>query len=63
VELEVGAVFDEEELIAYCYERLAGFKKPSTVRALEALPRTAGGKPRKFVLREQFGGAGVSQLR
>jgi fatty-acyl-CoA synthase len=62
VELDAGAVFDARELIVYCYERLAGFKKPSSVYAVEELPRTAGGKPKKFVLREQFGGTSVSPL-
>jgi acyl-CoA synthetase (AMP-forming)/AMP-acid ligase II len=62
VELDAGVSFDEQELIAYCYERLAGFKKPSSVHAVEELPRTAGGKPRKFMLREQFGGTRVSPL-
>lgn len=43
------------ELIALCTERLAGFKKPSEVHIVDALPRTASGKPLKFVLRERYG--------
>jgi acyl-CoA synthetase (AMP-forming)/AMP-acid ligase II len=38
-------------------ERLASYKKPSSVRVVDALPRTAGGKPKKFLLRERFAGA------
>lgn len=45
----------EQDLIAYCAERLAGFKKPSQVRFVDALPRTSSGKPQKFALREMFG--------
>ena len=43
----------EEELIAHCRERLAGFKKPSAVVFLDELPRNAGGKVLKRVLREE----------
>jgi len=54
VQLEPGAATEEQALIDYCYERLAGFKKPSSVVVVEEIPRTAGGKPKKFVLREQM---------
>jgi fatty-acyl-CoA synthase len=47
-----GVELDSLELIDHCYGRLAGFKKPSLVHLVEAIPRTAGGKPRKFLLRE-----------
>ncbi len=51
-----GAVVDEAEVIAFCTARIAGYKKPSAVRVVDSLPRTAAGKPRKFVLRERFAG-------
>jgi fatty-acyl-CoA synthase len=51
-----GAVVDEADIIAFCTARIAGYKKPSAVRVVDALPRTAAGKPRKFVLRERFAG-------
>ena len=51
-----GAVVDEAEIIAFCTARIAGYKKPSAVRVVDSLPRTAAGKPRKFVLRERFAG-------
>jgi fatty-acyl-CoA synthase len=55
VEAADGAEVDEDELIAFCKERLASFKKPTMVRVVDAIPRTAAGKPQKFRLREQFG--------
>jgi fatty-acyl-CoA synthase len=45
----------EEELIEFCREHLASYKKPTRVIEVEALPRTASGKAQKFVLVEQFG--------
>ena len=47
-----GAELDVDELVEHCYGHLAGFKKPSSVHLVESIPRTAGGKPRKFLLRE-----------
>jgi acyl-CoA synthetase (AMP-forming)/AMP-acid ligase II len=43
----------EEELIAHCRERLAGYKKPSAVVFVPSLPRNAAGKVLKRLLREQ----------
>ena len=42
---------DEHALIAHCRERLAGFKKPSAVVFVDALPRNAAGKVLKRELR------------
>ena len=42
----------EAELIAFCRERLAGFKTPKRVVFLE-LPKTSTGKIQKFELRTQ----------
>ena len=42
-----GARPDQAALIAWCRERLANFKVPRHVLALEALPRGAGGKVAK----------------
>jgi fatty-acyl-CoA synthase len=44
----------EEEVIAFCKERLASYKKPTVVRVLDELPRNASGKVLKTVLREQL---------
>jgi fatty-acyl-CoA synthase len=42
----------ELELIAWCREHLAHFKKPRTI-VFGALPKTSTGKIRKVVLRER----------
>ena len=42
-----------EELIAFCRERLASFKKPRQVVFVEALPRNALGKVQKHLLTQQ----------
>jgi fatty-acyl-CoA synthase len=44
----------EEELIALCRERLAGYKKPSAVVFADELPRNAAGKVLKRQLRERY---------
>jgi fatty-acyl-CoA synthase len=52
VSLKTGASVSEEEIIAFCRERMARFKVPKTV-VFGALPKTSTGKIQKFVLREQ----------
>lgn len=42
----------EEEIIAFCREKLARFKVPRTV-VFGSLPETATGKIQKFVLRDR----------
>ncbi|MEW6475199.1 MAG: AMP-binding protein [Actinomycetota bacterium] len=44
----------EEDLIAFCRERLAHFKCPRSVEFRESLPRTATGKLQKFRLRQPY---------
>ncbi|HVX31619.1 MAG TPA: long-chain fatty acid--CoA ligase [Solirubrobacterales bacterium] len=51
---EPGAEVTEEDLIAHCRERLAGYKKPSAVAFVEDLPRNAAGKVLKRRLREVY---------
>ncbi|TAK34608.1 MAG: hypothetical protein EPO21_09100, partial [Chloroflexota bacterium] len=43
-----------EELIGFCRERLASYKKPSAVHLVDELPRSDLGKVHKNILREQF---------
>jgi long-chain acyl-CoA synthetase len=43
-----------QELIAYCRERLAGFKCPTSIDFIDALPRNPSGKILKRELREPF---------
>lgn len=49
-----GQSLTEEEVIAYCKDNLASYKKPKLVRFVDALPRTASMKVQKHVLRQQF---------
>src|SRR3954447_3515028 len=44
----------EAELIAYCRERIAGYKSPKRVEFRGGIPRTATGKIQKFKLRESI---------
>jgi acyl-CoA synthetase (AMP-forming)/AMP-acid ligase II len=45
----------EEELVAYCREHLAGYKKPSGATFTDELPRNASGKILKRTLRDEIG--------
>ena len=54
VVLREGAELSEADLVAYCRERLAGFKTPRSVEFRDALPRTATGKLQKFLLRKPY---------
>jgi acyl-CoA synthetase (AMP-forming)/AMP-acid ligase II len=38
------AVLEAEDIMAWCFDRLATYKCPREVRFLAALPRTANGK-------------------
>ncbi len=53
VELKPGAEPSEAELIAFCKDNMAGFKRPSRV-VFGELPKTSTGKIQKFVLRERI---------
>ncbi|MGW1868433.1 AMP-binding protein [Streptomyces mauvecolor] len=52
--LAEGASVTEADIIAYCKERLARYKAPTSVEFREAIPRTATGKIQKFKLREPY---------
>jgi acyl-CoA synthetase (AMP-forming)/AMP-acid ligase II len=54
VVLAPGAAADEDELRAWCKERLAGFKCPTSIEFRDELARTATGKLQKFKLRAPF---------
>ncbi len=51
VQLRPGARLDMEELQAFCRKRLAGYKVPTRIRFLDALPRNAAGKLQRARLR------------
>jgi acyl-CoA synthetase (AMP-forming)/AMP-acid ligase II len=54
VVLAPGTGATEAELIAWCKERLAGYKAPTSVEVRALLARTATGKLQKFKLREPY---------
>ena len=54
VEMNPGSSATEEEIVAHCRERIAGYKKPRHVRFVAALPRNSLGKVIKYKLREEF---------
>lgn len=47
-----GSKPEPDELIAFCREGLASFKRPRAVLVMEELPRTATGKIQRVVLRQ-----------
>ena len=49
-----GVRASDAELIAWCRDRLAGYKCPSSIDRIDALPRNPSGKILKTVLREPF---------
>ncbi len=52
VELKPGACLTGAQIMAFCKERLAGFKTPKHV-VFEEIPKTSTGKIQKFTLRER----------
>ena len=62
VTLKAGERASEEELIAFCRERLAHFKCPTSVEIVDELPRTATGKLQKFRLREKYWDKGSRRI-
>ena len=55
VALKKGQTATAEELMEFCRERLASFKRPRSVVFVDTLPRTSTGKILKRTLREQYG--------
>jgi fatty-acyl-CoA synthase len=52
IELKDGAEATEAEIIAYCRERMSGFKTPKAV-VFGPIPKTSTGKIQKFLLRNE----------
>lgn len=50
----MGEVASDEEIIAYCRERLAHYKCPTSVDRIDVLPRNPSGKILKTELREPY---------
>jgi acyl-CoA synthetase (AMP-forming)/AMP-acid ligase II len=55
VVLKPGESATEEEIIQYCRDKLAGFKRPRSVVFVDCLPRNSMGKVLKNELREKYG--------
>jgi O-succinylbenzoate-CoA ligase len=51
-----GRAVTADELVAFCRDRLAGYKIPRTVEMVDAMPRTPTGKIQKHLLRARFPG-------
>ncbi|MBV8234615.1 MAG: AMP-binding protein, partial [Acidimicrobiia bacterium] len=49
---KAGGIVEEEQLIAWCRERMANFKVPRRVEVVDALPLNAAGKVLKYELRD-----------
>jgi long-chain acyl-CoA synthetase len=54
VVLKEGAAASEEEIIDFCTEYLAGYKKPRSVEFRDDLPKTGSGKIKKAEIREDY---------
>lgn len=54
VVLREGQAATEAQIIAFCREKMAHFKCPSSVEFVRSLPRTVTGKLQKFKLREAY---------
>jgi acyl-CoA synthetase (AMP-forming)/AMP-acid ligase II len=54
VVLREGQTVSEAELLAYCKERLADFKRPKQIHITQAIPRTATGKIQRGVVAKAY---------
>ncbi len=54
VVLKDGAEASEEEIVDFCKEHLASYKKPKSVEFRDSLPKTGSGKIRKNEIREPY---------
>ena len=54
VALKPGQTLELETLQAFCRERLAGYKIPSKLEIIDAIPRNASGKSLKTILRQPY---------
>jgi len=54
VVLKKGMTATANELIFFCKENMASYKKPSTVEFHDALPKSPTGKILKRVLRDEY---------
>lgn len=57
VVLKPGESLTEQEVLEYCCQHLARYKRPQSVDFVSSLPRNAAGKVLKTELRKQYGSA------
>ena len=53
IQLKAGETATEEEILAYCKENMAGYKRPRLIEFRETLPVSAVGKVLRRVLRDE----------
>ena len=51
---KIGSKINEEDLINFCKDRIASYKKPQSSDFIDEVPRNASGKVLKKVLREPY---------
>ena len=49
-----GTTATEAELLAFCKERLADFKRPKQIHITDTIPRTATGKIQRRIVAQAF---------
>ena len=49
-----GSKINEDDLINFCKDRIASYKKPQSIDFIDEVPRNASGKVLKKVLREPY---------
>jgi acyl-CoA synthetase (AMP-forming)/AMP-acid ligase II len=54
ISLREGEKATEEEIVSFCKEHLASYKKPKSVEFIDAIPKNAYGKVLKRELREKY---------
>ena len=57
VVLREGETVSDADLLAFCKERLADFKRPKQIHITQAIPRTATGKIQRGVVAKVYSGA------
>lgn len=54
IKLKDGAAITEQQVIDFCKENLAGYKRPRTVEFVDDFPRTATGKILKRIIKKPY---------
>ena len=63
VSLREGQTVTDEEIIDFCKQHLASYKKPKSVEFIESIPKNAYGKVLKKELREKYWQGEVRRVR